>query len=1137
MRKFLALAVIVLTAANGLKAQGVTTAGLAGRVSGKATSTSAETQSGRDETIPGANIVATHTPSGTTYGTVSLADGRFNLPGMRVGGPYTVRVSFIGYREAIFTDVYLALGATVTLNVQLVEEATELETIVVTYERGDVFSSDRTGAFTNVRREQFERLPTIGRTFQDFSMLTPQAGPGFRFGGRSNLYNNFTIDGATSNNVFGFSALPGGQVNSEPISVDAIEEISVAIAPYDVRQGAFTGAGVNAVTRSGTNEFSGSVYGFTRNQSMVGSRIAGADQPVKDFSFHNVGFRLGGPLVKNKLFFFVNYEDERRTDPAVLFPANTPGNQALFTTDPADANYNHPANIGRLQNFLLDPAKGWVFDPGTVSNFNVPTQSQKALAKIDWNISNNHKFTIRYNSLSAFRDNPPRNSGGVGALTPGGRQNNVNTIPFSNSWYRQNQAFHSVIAELNSRLGSRVSNTLTAGYSAFRDFREQAGGGLPPSFPTVDIVGPNGSTLTTFGPDPFAPNNRLNQDILQINNNLNLFLKNHTVSVGTANEFFRFENIVTAQIHGVYQFNGGIQQFIDNATAPAPANAPHQYLRQYSGIPGVAAPGAAWSTSQLGFYAQDEFTGIKNLKLIAGIRVDVPIFHTRLARNPVSEAMTFAGGERVDVSRMPNTTPLYSPRLGFNWDVFGNQKTQVRGGSGVFTGRVPFVWLSNQATINGILFGTIRADSQAATAGVYNFHPDPGALPLPTGPAPQFNINATVPDFRFPQVWRSNLAIDQKLPGGLIGTIEAIYTQDIHAVYIRDANMNAPIRNIDGDGRPQFPETLASNPTDPQFPGRRINLNIPQALVLDNTHQGYQWSVTAQLQKAFRNGFYASAAYTYTDSRDINSQTGTSAGTLLNTNQIVGNPNDPILAFSSHLTPHRVIASSSYRKEYLKHFATTLSVVYEARSGINFSYFYTGDMNRDGIANNDLIYVPRSADEIRLVPTNALDTRTPAEIWRQLDTYIRQDDLLNANRGRYAGRNAGVAPFVHLVNLRLLQDFHIDMKNGKRNTLQFSFEMVNFLNFLNSNWGLIQLPARPGIMGFQGFENAAVTTPNTETNPLLPSNAHTTAMANGRPIFTFPTNADGTPLAHSYVNDTGIGSRWQMQLGLRYIFN
>jgi hypothetical protein len=1136
MRKLLPLAVVImLAAANGLRAQGVTTASLAGRVSGKATT--AEGKSLRDEMIPGANIVATHTPSGTTYGTVSLADGRFNLPGMRVGGPYTVRVSFIGYREAIYTDVYLALGATVNLNVQLVEEATQLETIVVSAERGDLFSADRTGAFTNVRREQFERLPTIGRTFQDFSVLTPQAGPGFRFGGRSNLFNNFTIDGATSNNVFGLSALPGGATRSEPISVDAIEEISVAIAPYDVRQGAFTGAGINAVTRSGTNEFSGSVYGFTRNQNMVGSRVGAEEQPVQEFTSRNVGFRLGGPLVKNKLFFFVNVESDRRVDPAVFFPTNTPGNQSLFITDPADANYNNPANIGLLQNFLLDPNKrgGWTFDPGTIDNFNVPEQSTTALFKIDWNISNNHKFTIRYNGLSAFRDIPPSNSGGIGGAPPGGRQNNINTIPFSNSWYRQNQGFQSVIAELNSRFGNKFSNTFTAGYTAFRDFREQAGGGAPANFPTVDIVGPNGTTLTSFGPDPFTPNNRLNQDVIQINNNLNIFLRNHTLSIGTANEFFRFENIFTQQIRGVYQFNS-IQQFIDNVQTPAAGNAPNQFLLQYSAIPGVDAPGAIWSTSQLGFYAQDEFTGIKNVKITAGMRVDLPIFPTRLDPNALSEAMTFADGERLDVSKMPNTTPLYSPRLGFNWDVAGKQKTQIRGGSGIFTGRIPFVWISNQATNNGLLFGQIINPTQATNANLF-FDPVPRTgVPDPNA---QFGINVTAPNFRFPQVWRSNLAIDQKLPGGLIGTIEAIYTQDINAIFIRDANLNQPFRTIDGDGRPQFPETIAPNPTLPdQFPGRRLNQTITQAFVLDNTNQGYQWSVTGQLQKAFRNGFYASAAYTYTDSRDINSVTGSIAATLFNGNQIVGNPNNPIMAFSSHLTPHRIIANASYRKEYLKNFATTLSVIYEGRSGANFSYFYTGDLNRDGVANNDLLYVPRTPDEIRLVPTNALDTRTPAEIWQQLDAYIRQDDVLSANRGRYAGRNAGVAPFIHIVNLRLLQDFHIDMKNGKRNTLQFSVEMINFLNFLNSNWGLIQVPARAGLLGFQGYENpAAVTTNANAANPTLPNNSHTTSAATGRPIFTFPTNADGTPLTNSYVNDTGLGSRWQMQVGLRYIFN
>lgn len=1137
MKRILATFTIALGAVIGAFAQGVTTASINGLVTDK-----------NGQPLPGATVTAVHVPSGTKYGVASRSDGRYTLPAVRIGGPYTITVTFVGYEDQKADVDYLGLDQNYTSNFKLGESAVTLSEIQVIAQKDPVLNAERTGAATSVRKEQFERLPTITRSIADFVALDPRSSGGvnqFTFGGRSNLYNNFTIDGATSNNVFGLSALPGGA--SPPISVDAIQAIQINFAPYDVRQGGFTGAGINAVTRSGTNEFSGSVYAFYKNQGMVGTKVAGVTQQNANFDYKDIGFRLGGPIIKNKLFFFVNYENEKQIQPAVTFPVNTPGN-APVALDKTDPNYATGIigenNLQRIVDFFNDnPTLVNNYKPGTFNNFDLPTQSQRFLARFDFNISDKHKLTLRYNQSNAFRDIIPSTSFNPFASGPSGaRTVSINSIPFSNSYYRQLNNVYSVVTELNSAFSSKYSNTLTIGYSAFRDPREQGGGGSVPSFPIVDIKGPNGLYLTTIGPDPFTKNNNLAQDIIQINDNFNIYLPNHVVTLGTANEFFKFTNTFTPMINGNYQYNS-ISDFLNNITAASAANAPAVFQVQYSAIAGNPAPGAVWSAQQFGVYAQDEYTGIKNLKLTYGLRVDLPSYPNSLPQNPTSDALSFANGEQVQVGKLPKANPLYSPRVGFNWDVKGDKTLQVRGGTGVFTGRIPFVWLSNQVSNNGLLFGQISQSGQAANfASGYNFSPTP-FVPAVIATSPQIGLNATVNNFKFPQVWRTNFAVDKLLPYGMIATLEAIYTKDVNAVYWRDANFNGPIRNVDGDGRPQFAATIAPNPTAgavdangvPLDIGRRVNQNIINAYVLDNTNKGYQLSLTAQLQKSFGKGFYASAAYTYSDSRDVNQGTGSQASTTAYA--IVQSFNTPVLSYSSNLTQNRVIFSASYKKEYAKYFATTISGIYNGGSGNRFSYTYSGDVNGDG-SNNDLIYIPRNQSEILLTTTNATDTRSVSEIWSQLDNYISQDKYLSKHRGEYASRNGAAAPWVHVLNLRLLQDFYIETGNGKRNTLQFSFEAFNFLNLLNSDWGVIQSAARPALLGFAGYENASVTTANTNSaNPLLPNSSYTTTAATGRPIFTFATNANGTPLTSSWINNTGTSSRYQLQIGVRYIFN
>ena len=1091
LKRLLAFSLVLAAILTGTKimAQGVTTGAISGVV----------TDDRNGEPLPGATVVATHTPSGTQYAQVTRPDGRFTFPAVRVGGPYTIKITYVGYREQAVENVTVELGQTRVANIRLTDASTQLTEVVITGAQDPVLNSERTGASSNFRREQIERLPSISRSFQDISQLTPQAGPGFSFGGRSSLYNNFSIDGSTSNNVFGLSALPGGQSSAQPISLDAIQEINVSVAPYDVRQGAFTGAGVNAVTRSGTNEFQGSLYYFFRNNSFSNSKVGDVERPLGNFNFYNVGGRLGGPIIKNKLFFFVNYEEEKRTEPAVTVPISAakkdelePVRQRLINT------YN--------------------YDPGTLDNFDLPTFSRKILARLDWNISQNHKLTVRYNRLNSYRDIPPSNSGGSG-YNPQGRQNGVgsNAHPFSGIYYRINNNLDSYIAELNSSFGSRFANTLTIGYNRFRDSRQRAGGGNWSPFPTVDILGPDGQNYTSFGSEPFSPNNILNQDVIQFNDNFNWYLTNHTLSFGTANEYYQFFNSFTPQIYGSYLFNN-VGDFLSGT--------PNSYFLQYSANPETdPAPAASWRALSLGLYAQDEYTGIKNLKLTVGLRADVPIYLTNPADNPISDAITFNDGQQYKVGELPQTTVLFSPRVGFNWDVKGDRTTQVRGGTGLFTGRIPFVWISNQLSNNGVLFG--QADIRNNTAAInnpetgprYPFRAEP-YRPILGAAATGFSINVTKRDFKFPQTWRSNLAVDQQLPWGLVGTLEFIYSRFFNDVFVRNVNLANPIGTVPGDGRPLWGavngNTSVNAPQD-----RRFNDVVNQALVLDNTNKGYQWSITAQLQKTFirtkSTELTASAAYTYSDAREINPQSSSIANSVWTSNSVVRSLNDPEVSYAANLFPHRVIANVSYRREYLGFMASSLSLIYEGRNGFPFSYVSGGDMNSDGVNGTELIYIPRNQNEIVLVPTDANDRRTTDQLWNELNAYIEQDKYLSERRGQYAQRNAARAPWVNSLNLSFLQDFYITA-GGKRNTLQFSATVENFLNLLNTKWGLVQSPNRTQLLNFVGYTSPH----NTATNP---------NPTTGRPVYTF------APVANTFLNNPGVVSRWQIQLGLRYIFN
>lgn len=1063
--------------------QGATTSGINGRI-----------VDSKGQPLAGATVVAIHVPSGTQYGIITNSEGYFTVQGMRPGGPYKIETSFVGYTKKTFTDYTLYLGESLTLNVGLDEASTQLGEVTVVAVADKTFNSGRTGAATSVTTAQISNTPTISRSITDMTRLTPQSS-GYSFAGRNSLYNNLSIDGSVFNNSFGLASTPGGQTNAQPISLDAIEAIQVSLAPYDVRQSGFTGAGVNAITRSGTNEFSGSAYQYWRNENFIGTKVGDTKVTNTNFSQKQTGFRVGGPIIKNKLFFFINAEIERRSDPAHSYLANrgTTGD-----------------NISRVLASDLDLLKETLiskygYDPGTYENYKFRTSNNKFLVRLDYNINSNNKLSLRYNYLKSFRENPPSTSN-----ASGGRANGPNYLGFSGNGYLIYNNINSIVAELNSKIGNSASNNLIVGWTSFRDYREVPN---KTPFPMVDILS-GGSTYTSFGYEQFSINNILNTDVFQISDNFTLYKGSHTLTAGASLESFKFENGYMRQLYGYYRYNSLNDFYNDiNGVSTTIAN----FQLQYSAVAGDPAPLAKLKAAQAGIYAQDEWKALSNLKFTLGLRIDMPYYPDNLSKNPALDGLTFINGntgadESIDVSQLPKTTPLLSPRLGFNYDPFGNRNTQIRGGAGIFTGRIPFVWISNQASNNGLLWGRIDATTPAA-ASIYKFSNDVTSyIPAnPTTPA-SFEINATAKNFKFPQVYRANLAVDQKLPFGIVGTLEGLFTKDINAVYHRNDNLPIPTLTLP-DGRDLFPANTGSGAGTVY--GTRVNQAITGAYVLDNTNKGYSYFVTAQLEKTSDFGLYLMASYTYGQTKDVTSNPGSVASSAFNYNYVRSNPNRPDLAFSDYDQPRKIVGNASYKINYLRNLSSSLSVIYIGSQSGRFSYSYAGDINRDGISGNDLMYVPKDETDIILIAEKTGDTRTTTEMWDQLNAYITQDKYLNSHRGQIVDRNHSLYPFVNKFDVRFTQDVFVNVA-GKKNTLEFTFDIMNIGNLLNSKWGLTKSVNKYNVLQFRDFNGPA-----------------------GAPRYSFNyfdfTNK--IPLTNTFGNNFGLSSRYQFQLGLRYIFN
>lgn len=1051
--------------------------------------------------LQGATIAAIHLPTGTRYSTSTRADGRYNLPNVRVGGPYEVTATFVGYQSSTQQDITLSLGTAYKADFKLLSAASNLTEVTISTTRSDrVFSRSRTGASEVINRSQIDRLPTVSRSLQDFTRLTPSANNtpfGTSFGGRSSSYNNLTVNGASFNNTFGLSGSLGGQTNSQPISLDALDQVQVNIAPYDVTLGSFTGAGINSVTRSGTNNYRGSVYYYWRNPYLTGTHVANTTLNSQDFNYYSTGANVGGYLIKNKLFYFVSYERERLAQPATSFTASRTGQPAV----PGAVSQANGDTLDALRNFLVSK---YGYNPGPYENYNYKTNADRATVRLDYNINSKNTFTVNYFYLKSNRNVVPSTSGSL----QGGRTASNTGMPFFASSYVINNNFNIVIAELNTRFANTLSNKLQVGYNRLRDFRSSPGG----IFPMVDIGNGSGNTYTSFGYEPFTANNLLNTDTWQFNDIVSLFHGQHNFTFGTQNTYNKFRNGFAPNYYGAYQFPT-LAAFYDAAMNGAQTAT--RYELRYSARKGGEFPFADVSALQLGFFAQDRWNATNNLVVTAGLRADLPIFGNSFGDNTVADALIFRNGVRVNTGRKPKTSVLWSPRLGFNWDAKGDKTLQVRGGLGVFAGAPPFVWITNQASNNGVDFGSF-----VKTSGI-TFSNDVNAnRPSNAAANTSYNLAVTDENFKFPQIFRSNLAIDKRIFWDITATLEGIYTKDVNAVYHQNVNLPSTGAPLPGaDNRIRYTSSQIFNGAGG---ATATNPNISDAILMTNTSKGYSYNLTGQLQRNVNN-LYTMVAYTYGKSKSVNDG-GSIAQSIWRDRPVSGDPNLPELGYSNYNQPHRVVAAAYYRKEYLKHFATSVGFTFEAANGGTATYTYNGDLNNDGLTGNDMVYVPRSQSEIVLVADGATDTRSTNVIWNQLNAYINQDPYLYKKRGEYVERNGLMLPFYKRLDLNFTQDFLVRV-GKKTNTFRFTADIYNFGNLINKNWGIFRTTSKSLGSG---------------NNFALLTYKGIVASGNdaGKPSFSFPylDAASQTPLVNTFQNSTSQASRFQVQLGIRYIF-
>ena len=1070
------------------------------------------------EGVPGATVVAVHTPSGTQYFAVANAEGRFTINGMRTGGPYTVEVSCMGYHNVTYTDITLQLAEAYALNATLSDDTEMLSEAIVISEAASKFAAEKTGAATNINSSQITSLPTVSRSITDVTRLSPYGGNGMSFAGSDGRLANFTVDGANFNNNFGLSdGLPGG---GTPISIDAIEEMQVVISPYDVRQTNFIGGGVNAITKSGTNTFKGTAYIYYRNENLRGDtvdgeQLAGARNKDRNTTY---GFTLGGPIIKNKLFFFANFE--KSMTPTVV-------NRWRGSVDgKSDAdNYISRTTLSDLEKVSNFVKSKYGYDTGSWTDFPANEDNMKILARIDWNINDKHKLALRYNYTLNNKWNSPNASSMDGGTRMASARMSKNSMSFANSMYSMQNIVSTFSLDLNSRLSDRLSNQFLATYSILNDVR----GTNSEEFPHIDILdgdvreeGATPDIYMALGYELFTWNNAVHNTVANIKDDLTYYVGDHKITGGVSFEYQMADNQYMRNGSGYYRYDS-VSDFLNGAT-------PEIVCLTY-GYDGEQKPAARVQFYRPGIYAQDEWNVNDRFKLTGGVRLDGLFFNNSdLMRNNAIYDLNYYPKinnyqeTHIDTGKWPTSKVTVSPRIGFNWDVLGDKSLKVRGGTGLFSGRLPLVFFTNMPTNGGLVQyqaqinaknlsnwnkehgtnysmndfagGLVTDGGKASIAALYNKLVSmgyPSTVTPEDGTKPSA-VNAVDPKFKMPQVWKTSLAIDYSFPTSFPFSIEVegIFNKTINAVSISDWSMKdvAGFARFNGvDNRPIYNDFR----------------NNTKAFVLENTDKGYGWSANVTLNMRPIEGLSLMAAYTHTVSKEITGMPGSAAESAFTYVPTVEGPNYIELHNSQYVTPDRVVASATHSDKSGNHF----SLIYEGwRGGYNYSYMMVNDMNGDGY-NYDAVYIPTD-DE---VASRAFRFVSNDDAARFLD-YVHKDSYLSKHQGEYAEAYSVYSPWVHRIDFSYKHDFVVKIGNV-RNTLQLSLDIKNLLNLFNSSWGVSKY-MNPNIVEGRILKYEGVD-------------------ADGYATFSTPSTINGNTQTWTYNHS--LGQCWYASVGLKYFFN